>query len=414
MATEIKMPQLSDTMDSGKILAWRKKEGEPVARGQILAEVETDKANLEIECFVPGILLKILLPVGAKAKVGEPIAVIGSAEELTSGTFRLSSPGERTKEPLIQTQPSSKPIEIQQTSATSSQERIKASPLARKLAEDMQVDLSAIKGSGPGGRIVREDVIAAAALPERKSTQEQIPPSAPIPSAAKTTTDGKLTPLSKMRQTIAKRMVESVTTAPHFFVTISINMEQSLKLHSVLKEKPEYKGISLNHLIIKAAAYALKQEPRLNCSIRDGQIFEPNHINIGIITSTEEGLLIPVVKEADKLSLKEVALEARSAVERARTGHPSPTDLVGGTFSISNMGMFDIEAFTAIISPGQGAALAIGAVKEEPVVQDGKIIPCPVMKATLSVDHRASDGVAAASFLKHFKEALEIPGLALA
>jgi pyruvate dehydrogenase E2 component (dihydrolipoamide acetyltransferase) len=209
-------------------------------------------------------------------------------------------------------------------------------------------------------------------------------------------------------------MQESVNTSPHFYVTASINMTEALKLREVLKEKAEYKGISVNHLVIKAAAYGLKAEPRVNAAVKDGQIYQPGQINIGIITAIADGLLIPVLKETDKMSLKDVVFEARAAIERARAGRPSSSDLSGGTFSISNMGMFDVENFTAIINPGQGGILAVSAVKEEPVVVKGQIVVGSVMKVTVSVDHRIIDGVMASTFLKHFKEALEVPALLMA
>lgn len=222
---------------------------------------------------------------------------------------------------------------------------------------------------------------------------------------------GRLTPLSRMRETIARRMQESVTQSPHFYTTAVVDMDQAVRLREHLKGREEYKGISINHLVMKAVAYALAHEPRVNRTMRDGQMFEPDEINLGIITAVDDGLIIPVIREADKLSLRDLVFEARAAVERARAGRPNSADLMGGTFSISNMGMFDIESFTAIINPGQGAVLAVGAVREEPVVRNQQVVPGKVMRATLSVDHRVIDGVMAANFVKHFKEALELPAL---
>jgi pyruvate dehydrogenase E2 component (dihydrolipoamide acetyltransferase) len=214
-----------------------------------------------------------------------------------------------------------------------------------------------------------------------------------------------------MRETIARRMQESVVQAPHFYTTTSISMTQAVRLRETLKERPDFKGVSVNHLVVKAAGYALAREPRVNCAVRDNEVYTPNQINIGIITAIEDGLLIPVVRDVDTLSLKDLVFEARAAVERAKAGRPSSTDLTGGTFSISNMGMFDVDNFTAIINPGQGAILAVGSVREEPVVQAGQIVIDKRMKVTLSVDHRIIDGVMAGTFLKHFKEGLEIPAL---
>jgi pyruvate dehydrogenase E2 component (dihydrolipoamide acetyltransferase) len=214
-----------------------------------------------------------------------------------------------------------------------------------------------------------------------------------------------------MRETIARRMQESVRDNPHFYVTTAIRMEQAQSLRETLKTKDGYKGISINHLVIKACAYALENEPRVNFAYRDGQLYNPGSINIGIITAIPDGLLIPVIHQANRLSLKDIVFEAKAAVDRAKAGRPSSTDLTGGTFSISNMGMFDVENFTAIINPGQGGVIAISATKEVPVVEKGVIVPGLVMKATLSVDHRVIDGIMGANFLKYFKEALEHPAL---
>jgi pyruvate dehydrogenase E2 component (dihydrolipoamide acetyltransferase) len=437
MATDIKMPQLSDTMSSGKILSWQKKEGDTVSRGDILAEVETDKANLEIESFFNGVLLKIQTPAGSTAKVGETIAVIGQPGEsvgTTSGAAATPAPAPAstpvsTKPAVVPSAaPASTPQPIAASAAAnlsvvSGSERVKASPLAKRVAEQLQVNLSSVQGSGPNGRIVRRDVEAAAGgstAPEMVSTPscasaalQAAPVAAPLVTSSDAS-QGTLTPFSRMRETIARRMQESVNTSPHFYVTASINMTEALKLREVLKEKAEYKGISVNHLVIKAAAYGLKAEPRVNAAVKDGQIYQPGQINIGIITAIADGLLIPVLKETDKMSLKDIVFEARAAIERARAGRPSSSDLSGGTFSISNMGMFDVENFTAIINPGQGGILAVSAVKEEPVVVKGQIVIGSVMKVTVSVDHRIIDGVMASTFLKHFKEALEVPALLMA
>lgn len=433
MATEIKMPQLSDTMSSGKILVWKKNEGEQVARGDILAEVETDKANLEIESFSSGTLLKVVIPAGSAAKVGEVIAVIGAAgEQVTAGsaaaTPQMSAPQQVATKPAVQSTPSapitSAPSPIMPASATSLSlvsggQRIKASPLAKKVAESLQVNLSSIHGTGPNGRIVKRDVElaaggtvnVAAALTQTVPATTSYTPEVTVAARDVGPLTGSLTPLSRMRETIARRMQESVTTAPHFYCTTSVNMNEALRLREVLKERAEYKGISVNHLVIKAVAYGLKHEPRVNAAMKDGQVYQPSQINIGIITALPDGLIIPVLKEVDTLSLKDVVFEARTMIERARAGRPSSSDLSGGTFSISNMGMFDVENFTAIINPGQGGILAVSSIKEQPVVERGAIVVGSVMKVTVSVDHRIIDGAMSANFLKYFKEALELPAL---
>lgn len=434
MASEIKMPQLSDTMHAGKILGWSKKEGDTINRGDILAEVETDKANLEIESFFSGVLLKVFVPAGSTAKVGDVIAVIGQANESVSvpaaaapaGVIAVQTPPiTLSKEIAAVTNgaasSSSSPAVAAPTQSTGG--RIKASPLARKLAAQMNVDISTITGSGPDGRIVRRDVEAspASTAPAARST--------PVSSLATASTadterradrastvsapppEGRLTPLSKMRETIARRMQEAITTAPHFYVTTSVNMSAAKALREALKQRQDFEGISINHLVMKASAYALAREPRVNRAYRDGQMYEPGQINIGVITAVEDGLLIPVVRDANKLSLRDLVFETRATIERARRGRPGPSDLVGGTFSISNLGMYDVESFTAIINPGQGAVLAVSSIIDEPIAHNGQIAIAAMMRATLSVDHRVIDGVMAGSFLKFFKEGLELPAL---
>ncbi len=435
------MPQLSDTMHSGKILAWKKKEGDKITRGDILAEVETEKANLEIESFHQGTLLKIVIPAQSQAGVGDVIAILGAEGEQVSARSETndqtsapsnaapaSAPPSPTPTP---TATPSKPQLIPNFSAqasgsapsASSSERIKASPLAKKIAAENNVDLSLISGSGPDGRIVRKDIEqnvggSSSAKPtpnlavvsnsgsSSSGGSASGSQSTPNPSAR-----GTIREMSKMRSLIASRMQESVREAPHFYVTAKINMGEAKRLQANLKERSDFTGLSLNHLIIKAAAYALSKEPRVNNAVRNGGVFEPGQINIGIITSVDDGLLIPVIREAEKMTLREVAIEARAAVQRAKGGKPTSADLSGGTFSISNMGMFDVENFTAIINPGQGAVLAVSSTVTEPIVSNGQILIGETMKVTLSVDHRIIDGVMGASFLKFFKESLEMPAL---
>ncbi len=436
MATEIKMPQLSDTMHSGKIVAWSKKEGDYVERGEVLAEVETDKANLQIESFHKGTILKIVAVANSKANVGDVIAYIGEAGEsigVSGNGAQAAAPATPPPAPKptpvaaaprseptpiapapVAAQVTPAPVEIHQ----SSDGRIKASPLARKMAQEKNIDLTLVRGSGPEGRITKRDIeevgaplSAAVSAPAAHAAAPAYTPPTPSVTVSSGPTPGTLTPFSRMRETIARRMQESVTQSPHFYTTSSIRMDECLKFKELLKERPEYKGVTVNHLIIKAAAYALSKEPRVNRAVRDNQVWEPSQINVGIITAIEDGLLIPVIKEADKLPLKDLIFEARAAVERARAGRPNSNDLSGGTFSISNMGMFDIDSFTAIINPGQGAVLAVSSTKDTPVVVGGQIIIGKVMKVTLSVDHRVIDGVMSGNFLKHFKEALEVPAI---
>lgn len=464
MPTEIRMPQLSDTMDSGKIISWFKKEGDPIDRGDILAEVETDKANLEIESFHQGTLLKIVTPADQSAAVGEVIAYIGSAGEavpdenpkaaaspVPAPAQSAGSNGSTSHTPIeADSIPSAPQVKAQPLasadslssgvslggstgeSATSESDlssgRVKASPLAKKMAEAKGIDLSQVSGTGPDGRVVKRDIeqLVGLQLVESKTSPSQTH-SAPTPAAPPSMTptvsstratlatgpvQGSLEPMSKMRGTIASRMQQSVTEAPHFYVTASIDMTEAMRTRKKLKELPQFEGLSINHFIIKAAAYAISQEPRVNRAVRDGNmIFSPAEINIGIITAVEDGLLIPVLRQVNQMNLVDVVVEARAAVQRARAGRPSSTDLTGGTFSISNMGMFDVENFTAIINPGQGSVLAVSSIREEPVVANGQITIGQRMKATISVDHRIIDGVMAGNFLAAFSAALETPAL---
>ena len=416
MPTEIKMPQLSDTMESGKILSWYKKEGDSVKRGDSLAEVETEKANLEIECFQEGVLLKIIIPAGTVARVGEVIALVGQSGEILADLPSEEAPERKDTSDAIE---APLPSVSSSTEILDESDRIKASPLAKKVAEEMHIDLASVSGSGPGGRIVRKDVETLSSQATAQATRpETLTPHfqhVSVTTGASESTDfvsqGHSVPLTKMRETIAHRMQESFSQVPHFFVTVSVNMDEVNKLREILKEDQSYKDISVNHFIIKACAHALKKVPRVNSSLRDGQVFEPANINIGIITSVEDGLLIPVIRNADSLPMRDIVLKAKAAVERAKTGKPTSTDLTGGTFSISNMGMLDVENFTAIINPGQGAILAVSSIKKEPVVEGNAVRIAHMMKVTLSSDHRVIDGVTAAEFLKSFKEALQIPAL---
>ena len=423
MATEIKMPQLSDTMNSGKIIAWNKKVGDQITRGDILAEVETDKANLEIEAFQSGTLLSIEVPAGNAATVGQVIAQIGAAGEAAAAPTAAPSAATPQAEAKILTASVSPaqvtPALVQNTAISS--DRIKISPLAKKIAEQNEVNISSLQGSGPNGRIIKRDIEGAST--SQVTTTPTVAPAAktiapqttPAPAPVNTTgLKGQLSSLSKMRATIAQRMQQAVHESPHFFTTIEINMARAKEARETLKLLPEYKGLGINHMVIKAAAYGLKHEPAVNAAMRGDQLYQPDDINIGIVTAIPDGLLIPVIKNADTLTLKDITFEARSAIERARAGRPSSSDLMGGTFSISNMGMFDVENFTAIINPGQGGILAISAMKEKPIVEEGKITIGLIMKVTLSVDHRIIDGVTACGFLKYFKKALENPVLLLA
>ena len=300
-------------------------------------------------------------------------------------------------------------------------ERVKISPLAKNMANTHGVDYAALTGTGDGGRIVRRDVEQAlergsdAGAVEAPRQAKPTQPAPFIPSSTGSSPSGKSTePLSKMRQTIAARMVESTSTIPHFYVTSKVNVTPLTKLKNSLKPLPQYEGLTYNHLIVRAAAMTLRVIPRINATYQEGNLIQPQAVNVGVVTAIQDGLMIPVVKNADQLPLADIVAETRGLVNRARSGRPKADDLVGGTFSISNMGMFDVESFTAIISPGQGAILAVSPIQEEPVVVDGKLEAGSVMRLTLSVDHRIIDGVVAGEFMTELKRLLQDPVLLLA
>lgn len=451
MAVDITMPQMSDTMNEGTILRWLKQEGDSIQRGDVLAEVATDKADLEIESFHEGTLTQICVPQGTTVKVGSLIAIIGDQGEAAAprpaaaaqaapqpaaqqAAPQQTAPQTPVQQPQAAPQPAPRPAPAapQMNGSAESHEqgspaygddgeRIKISPLARNLAKSHGIDYASVEGTGDGGRIVRRDIERAidaprAAAPQPAPQPQSARPAVNTPSATASvpTTGRSFEPLSKMRQTIAARMVEATTTIPHFFVTSKVNVDALKRLRASLKPLPQYEGLTYNHLIIKACAMALKVVPRINATFTDNQLVQPHGVNIGIVTAIQDGLLIPVLKAADQLALIDVVGESKALVSRARAGRPKPDDLVGGTFSISNMGLFDVESFTAIISPGQGSILAVAPIQEEPVVVNGQLAVGSVMRLSLSVDHRIIDGVVAGEFLTEVKRLLEDPVLLLA
>ncbi len=443
MAVEITMPQLSDTMDQGTILTWLKKEGDTVDRGDELAEVGTDKADLPIESFHQGTLLKIYAAEGTTVQVGEVIAVVGEAGEAVpekstgAATAASSEPvaqaSSSNPSPAPSSAPASTPAPAPVSAAApvngSQPGRIKASPLAKKLAAAKGLDLSSVQGSGEGGRIVKRDVesagqgsagaavaigaaaaVGGAAVAVSQSHGNQpsaVTTQAPLLSASSQ-------PLSRMRQTIAARMVEATSTIPHFYLTSAIEMDGVVKLRKSLKSLPHYDGLTFNHVIIKAVALALRKFPRINSFYSEGNMVQPGNVNIGIITAVEDGLLIPVLKNADQAHLADIVDDAKGLVNRARTGRPKGDDLTGASFCISNVGALPIESFTAVISPGNGGILAVGQIADEVVASNGEPSVKKIMRVTLSVDHRIIDGVMGAEFLAELKTLLEDPVLLLA
>lgn len=421
MAELINMPKLGFDMREGKLGEWVKKEGESVGQGETIALIETDKASVEVPAFRSGILYKILVSAGESVPIGTPIAVIGEAGEQIDLAALGVAPAEAGAQAAarVEAQAAAK-VEAravareEEAAPTPTSGRLAASPVAMRMAGELGIDLRRVTGSGPGGRIIKRDIEAYVAAQER-AVQATAPASAvtppmAIPSYEPTPEGYRAAPLTGMRQTIARRMVESKTTAPHFYVTVDVDMAAAMALRSQLNALlPESDKISVNDFIVKAAALALKQFPNINASFAGDEIRIHNQVNIGIAVARETGLVVTVVRDCDRKPLAQIAVEARELVGRAREGRMKPDDMVGGTFTISNLGMFDVENFIAIIGPGQAAILAVSTVRQTPVVKDGQLAVGTRMKATISADHRVTDGAEAARFMQAFKAALEQP-----
>jgi pyruvate dehydrogenase E2 component (dihydrolipoamide acetyltransferase) len=433
MATQIVMPKMSETMEEGVVVKWLKREGDRVATGDALAEVETDKAVLELEATTPGVLRQIVAQEDSKVPVGQLIAVIGAADEdispLGIGSTSPSSQTSPSLTPPPTATPTAPPAMASPTVAPSARreaatrERIDASPLARRMAEEAGIDIAQVRGTGPGGRVVKRDIEAFLTQPRSHPSQQPTPPMAPSPAAAAAPTphgevarleagalDYVEQELSMMRKTIARRMALSKTTAPHFYLTTEVDMARAIGLRQSLNELAvDDARVSFNDMIVKAAANALRQFPRLNVSYADDKLRQHQRVHISMAVAIDEGLITPVIRDCDRKSLGEIAREAKELTERARARRLRPEDYTGGTFSISNLGMYDVEDFGAIINPPEAAILAVGAIKEQAVVADGQLGIGQRMKLTLSCDHRAVDGATAAQFLQIVKRLLEHP-----
>jgi len=416
-ASLITMPKMSVTMTEGTIAAWHKKVGDNVKSGDILAEVETDKATMELEAYEDGVLLYVGVEEGHSVAVDGVIAVIGEKgadyEKLLAA--QKSAKKEEKTEPSKEQTPQAEQPKGETPSPQSSPEdidgRIKASPLAKKLAKDLGYDLSKIKGSGESGRIIKRDVEAyepekAVASPAEAPSKEAAPP-VQLPAVVGEEQFDEV-PVSQMRKTIAKRLSESKFTSPHFYLTMEIDMDRAIEARKSINEMAQVK-ISYNDIIIKACAAALRLHPKVNSSWLGDKIRMNKHIHIGVAVAVDEGLLVPVIRFADNKSLSHISVEVKEMGERARNKQLQPKDWEGNTFTISNLGMFGIEEFTAIINPPDACILAVGGIKETPVVKDGQIVPGSVMKVTLSCDHRVVDGATGAAFLQTLKMILEDP-----
>ncbi len=394
------MPKMGDAMTEGKILKWRKRPGDPVAKGEALAEIETDKVNVDIEAEEAGTLLEIVVGEGRSAPVGSTIAVIG-----VLGQQRSAPPAPRpSTEPAPPTS-APRPTPTSPPPAPSAgPSRMVASPLARRLAAEHGVDLSTVRGTGPEGRIIKEDVEALVA---GTATSAATPAPPRVGVADQDYTDE---PLSRMRQTIARRMTESTQQAPHFYVTVEVTMDEAIRARQQLNEMlSEAHKVSVNDFTVKASALALRKFPNLNSALVDGKIRRYHRVHIAIAIALPEGLLAPVLRDCDRKSLAALGAEAKALAERARTGHLRPDDYEGGTFTVSNLGMFDVENFVAIINPPHAAILAVGSAQPRPVVRTHEVTVASMMKLTLSADHRVTDGAEVAQFLTEVKRLLENP-----
>ena len=433
MATQVVMPKLSPTMEEGQLSRWLKKEGDKVAMGEPLAEIDTDKATMEMQALSNGVLRKILINEGDSAPLGQPIAIIGEPDEdisallksvekkdaqpATPSATKESEPSEPESEPV------SAPTEV--TTPTPGEQSTQAaqpsgdggrqliSPIAARMAADAGISLSSLQGSGPGGRIVKRDIEAAMTEKPRAKTGSPLRLGSPAMAANKEAVYGPSAyrdePVTEMRRTIARRLVTSLGPVPHFFLTSQIDMERAADLRGAINELYPDTKLSINDVIIKVTAAALIAHPQVNASFQDKTIRYYEHADIGVAVATENGLITPVVRSADLKSLPEIAGEIRELAGRARSRKLKPEEYTGASFSISNLGMFGIDEFTAVINPPEGAILAVGAMAPKPVAKDGAVVVRQTMRVTMSCDHRVIDGATGAQFLQTLKQILENP-----
>lgn len=402
MAKEVIMPKLGLTMEEGVINKWLVKEGDRVEKGDPLFEVATDKVNMEVESPASGVVLKILYPEGATVPITEVVAYIGEAGE------EVPIPVKKAETPQAVEEPLQEKVVVEEVVK---EERIKASPLARKLAQEYGIDLATVQGTGPGGRIVKEDVERARRALEEARKKAPVTEKVERIEAVKEV-PGEVVPLSRMRRIIAERMQESARTKPHFFIFQEVLAEELVRMRErllPLVEKQTGLRVSYTDILVKMVAKALERYPLLNASFTDAGIVFHEDVHIGVAVALEDGLIVPVIKEVQKKSIAQITVELHDLVERAKAGKLTPEDISGGTFTISNLGMFGVDAFTAIINPPESAILACGAIKKRPVFDGKDIVPLSVMELVLSCDHRIIDGAVAAQFMQFLKTLLEEP-----
>ncbi len=421
MADVIRMPRMSDTMEEGNIVGWLKNVGDTVEPGDVLAEVETDKATMELESYQDGVLLYIGVKEGP-VPVDGVLAVIGEEGEDYKAALAAAEAEATPAAPAEESAPVSEPVAaVASTASTPSVSepvhvpaandlRIKASPLAKKMAAEAGIDISTVTGSGDQGRIVKKDIEAylkdKPASDAESTTEEQVKvPAFSLNGQSRASED---IPLSQMRKTIARRLGESKFSAPHFYLTIEINMDRAIEARKQLNEVSPVR-LSFNDLVVKAAAAALKQHPAVNSSWLGDKIRRNGDIHIGVAVAVDEGLLVPVIKHADLKTMAQINVEVKELAAKAKIRKLQPAEMQGNTFTISNLGMFGIEEFTAIINPPDACILAVGGIVQKPIVKDGEIVPGNMMKVTLSCDHRVVDGATGAKFLQTLKSMLEAP-----
>ena len=420
MAEIIRMPKMSDTMEEGVIASWLKKVGDEIKSGDILAEVETDKATMELESYDDGTLLHIGVKDGDSVPVDGVIAIIGEkgedVNEILKDVDSDSSEVEEIKEikeestsieKVEEIKDDNKEIVITEPTKIDTElkdERVKASPLAKKLANEKGIDISNISGSGDGGRIIRKDIEN---YKDVSTSSNEPVKEITLPKIHSEESFEEL-PVTQMRKTISKRLAESKFSAPHFYLTMEVDMENCIEGRKKINESSDIK-ISFNDIILKACAVALRKHPMVNSSFLTDKIRINHHVHIGVAVAVDEGLLVPVVRFADNKSLSHISAEVKSLAKRAKEKQLQPSDWEGNTFTISNLGMFGISEFTAIINPNDSCILAVGGIKNTPVVKKGEVVPGNIMKLTLSCDHRLVDGATGAAFLQTLKELIEDP-----
>ncbi len=416
MEEVVLMPRLSDTMTEGVIAAWQKNVGDTVKKGEVLADIETDKATMELESYKDGILLYQGAKAGEKIQVNDLLCIIGKQgldinaiiAAVKSGGTQSQEVG-KTESPKEVKEPSQPVTSNQQPATVVNEGRIFASPLAKKIATEKGIDLKYVQGSGDNGRITKIDIDNyVPATPSSKPSAETTAVSASQVAPAQGVVSFDEVPVSQMRKTIARRLSESLFTAPHFYITMSINMYAAVAARVKLNETSKVK-ISFNDLVLKATAVALKQHPKVNSSWLGDKIRYNHHINVGVAVAVDEGLLVPVVRFADGLSLSQIAVQVKDFAQKAKDKKLQPSDWEGSTFTISNLGMFGVDQFTAIINPPDSCILAVGGISQEAIVKNGQVVAGNVMKVTLSCDHRVVDGATGAAFLQTLKSLLEEP-----